>query len=83
MNLEKDFCGGRQPENVANSQTSDRPGYHRQRGSVAGLLGTVIGLISVFVTFSQETTVIVGIQAGGISQAQVTTNFDLGASYSW
>ena len=47
------------------------------------LLGTVIGLISVFVTFSQETTVIVGIQAGGISQVQVTTNFDLGASCSW
>ena len=42
-----------------------------------GLLGTVLGMISVFSTLSQETTVNATMLAGGISEALVTTAFGL------
>jgi biopolymer transport protein ExbB len=38
-----------------------------------GLLGTVLGMISVFATLSQETNVNATMLAGGISQALITT----------
>lgn len=38
-----------------------------------GLLGTVLGMISVFTTLSQDTAVNAGMLAGGISEALVTT----------
>jgi len=38
-----------------------------------GLLGTVIGMISVFATLSRETNVNPGMLAGGISEALITT----------
>ena len=46
MTRQEDIRGGRQAESVENSQASDRPEY-RQLGAVVGLLGPVIGLISV------------------------------------
>ena len=42
-----------------------------------GLLGTVLGMISVFTTLSQETTVSTNMLAGGISEALVTTAFGM------
>ena len=42
-----------------------------------GLLGTVIGMISVFATLSEETTVNPAMLAGGISEALVTTAFGM------
>ena len=42
-----------------------------------GLLGTVIGMISVFTTLSQETAVNATMLAGGISEALVTTAFGM------
>jgi biopolymer transport protein ExbB len=42
-----------------------------------GLLGTVVGMISVFTTLSQETTVNPAMLAGGISEALVTTAFGM------
>ncbi|MFT5129872.1 MAG: biopolymer transport protein ExbB [Rhodothermales bacterium] len=42
-----------------------------------GLLGTVIGMIEVFATLSQETTVNPTMLAGGISQALTTTAFGM------
>lgn len=43
-----------------------------------GLLGTVLGMISVFATLSQETAINATMLAGGISEALVTTAFGLG-----
>jgi biopolymer transport protein ExbB len=42
-----------------------------------GLLGTVVGMISVFATLSQGTTVSPTMLAGGISEALVTTAFGM------
>ena len=42
-----------------------------------GLLGTVIGMIEVFSTISQEDSVNPGKLAGGISQALITTAFGM------
>lgn len=42
-----------------------------------GLLGTVIGMIEVFSTISQESSVNPGKLAGGISQALITTAFGM------
>jgi len=42
-----------------------------------GLLGTVIGMIEVFSTLSQDTAVNAGMLAGGISEALVTTAFGM------
>ena len=42
-----------------------------------GLLGTVIGMIEVFSTLAQDTTVNAGMLAGGISEALVTTAFGM------
>jgi len=44
---------------------------------LVGLLGTVIGMISVFTTLSQEAAVNPTMLAGGISEALVTTAFGM------
>ncbi|MBT4838643.1 MAG: MotA/TolQ/ExbB proton channel family protein [Methylococcales bacterium] len=42
-----------------------------------GLLGTVLGMISVFATLSQQQTVNANMLAGGISEALITTAFGM------
>lgn len=44
---------------------------------LTGLLGTVLGMISVFATLSRQTTVNANMLAGGISEALLTTAFGL------